>query len=32
MHASDPFVAEWKVDVVKTALAAHGLKQNCVLA
>ena len=26
MHASDPFVAEWKVDVVKNALAAHGLE------
>ena len=26
MHASDPFVAEWKVGVVKTALAAHGLE------
>lgn len=25
MHASDEFVAEWKVDVVRTALAAHGL-------
>ena len=26
MHASDPFVAKWKVDVVKNALAAHGLE------
>ncbi|MCK8484445.1 class I SAM-dependent RNA methyltransferase [Aliiroseovarius sp. S2029] len=25
LHASDPFVADWKVDVVRTALAAHGL-------
>ena len=26
MHASDEFVAGWKVNVVKTALAAHGLE------
>jgi 23S rRNA (uracil1939-C5)-methyltransferase len=25
MHASDGFVANWKADVVRTALAAHGL-------
>lgn len=25
LHASDQFVADWKVEVVKTALAAHGL-------
>nr|WP_282569203.1 class I SAM-dependent RNA methyltransferase [Aliiroseovarius sp. S1339] len=25
LHASDGFVADWKVEVVKTALAAHGL-------
>lgn len=25
-HASDPFVAEWKADVVRQALGAHGLK------
>jgi 23S rRNA (uracil1939-C5)-methyltransferase len=25
-HASDAFVADWKVDVVRTALAAHGLE------
>ncbi|WP_085792815.1 class I SAM-dependent RNA methyltransferase [Roseivivax jejudonensis] len=24
-HAADPFVESWKVDVVRTALAAHGL-------
>lgn len=28
MHASDPFVAEWKVDVVRTSLAAHGLSTD----
>jgi len=26
MHASDDFVAGWKVDVVRTALGAHGLE------
>ena len=26
MHANDDFVAKWKVDVVKTALQAHGLE------
>ena len=25
MHASDDFVARWKVDVVRAAMAAHGL-------
>lgn len=25
MHASDPFVATWKAQVIETALAAHGL-------
>ena len=25
-HASDPFVAEWKVDVVRKALESHGLE------
>ncbi|MGB7242241.1 MAG: class I SAM-dependent RNA methyltransferase [Sulfitobacter sp.] len=25
-HASDPFVAAWKVDIVRQALAAHGLE------
>jgi len=25
MHAADPFVAEWKAEVIATALAAHGL-------
>jgi 23S rRNA (uracil1939-C5)-methyltransferase len=25
-HADDAFVAEWKIDVVRTALAAHGLE------
>jgi len=25
MHAADPFVAAWKAEVIKTALAAHGL-------
>lgn len=25
-HASDGFVADWKVDVVRTALASHGLE------
>lgn len=25
MHAQDEFVADWKADVVRTALAAHGL-------
>src|SRR5210317_1880060 len=28
MHASDDFVAQWKVDVVKTALAAHGIETD----
>jgi len=28
MHASDAFVAEWKVDVVRNALAAHGLETH----
>ena len=27
-HAADDFVAEWKVDVVRTALSAHGLETN----
>ncbi|MGB3314098.1 MAG: class I SAM-dependent RNA methyltransferase [Albidovulum sp.] len=28
MHASDGFVAEWKADVVRTALAAQGLEAS----
>lgn len=28
MHAADDFVAQWKVDVVKTALAAHGIETD----
>ncbi|UWP92048.1 methyltransferase [Aliiroseovarius crassostreae] len=28
MHASDPFVAEWKMDVVRNALSAHGLETD----
>ncbi len=24
-HASDPFLADWKVDIIRRALAAHGL-------
>jgi len=31
MHASDQFVAEWKVDVVRAALAAHGLETEYAL-
>lgn len=26
MHASDPFVADWKIDIVRQALAAQGLE------
>ncbi|WP_289042905.1 class I SAM-dependent RNA methyltransferase [uncultured Aliiroseovarius sp.] len=28
LHASDAFVADWKTDVVRTALAAHGLSPD----
>lgn len=27
-HAADPFVSEWKVDLVRTALAAQGIKAD----
>lgn len=28
MHGSDRFVADWKVDMVRTALAAHGIEAD----